>query len=115
MGVNIAIKIPKVHYEKTIAFYRDVLGLPVVQEKGGGTGRSYSCKYGPNKLWFDLVEHYSQTDVWLELEADDIDLAAKHLQDSNVPLRDEMESLEGLKAHWISSPAGTVHLLVQNG
>ena len=28
-GINIAIKIPKVKYEKTVAFYRDILKLEV--------------------------------------------------------------------------------------
>ena len=31
-GINIAIKIPKTTYEKTVAFYRDVLNLEVVEK-----------------------------------------------------------------------------------
>lgn len=111
-GINIAIKIPKVHFEETISFYRDILGFPLVEEKGEMATRSYSCQFGPNKLWFDLMENYSQTDVWLELETDDLELATKYLCENNVPLRDEIEPFpEGLEAHWISNPAGIIYLL----
>jgi catechol 2,3-dioxygenase-like lactoylglutathione lyase family enzyme len=113
-GINIAIKIPVVHFEKTIAFYKDILGLPLKEEQGQLTGPSYSCAFGPNRLWFDRVENYSQSDVWLELETPDLEEAVQYLQEKDVPIRDELEPLPaGLKGHWISSPAGTVHLLVE--
>lgn len=32
-GVNIAIKIPKSKYEKTVAFYRDILKLEVTENR----------------------------------------------------------------------------------
>lgn len=114
-GINIAIKIPKVHFEKTVAFYRDVLGLPVVKEEDQLTGPSYSCRFGPNKLWFDQFENYSQTDIWLDLETDDIEGAMARLREHDIPVRDELEPLPGeMNGHWISSPAGTVHLLLEN-
>lgn len=113
-GMNIAIKIPRVHYEKTIAFYRDILGLPLVEEKREVAARSYSCQFDPNTLWFDLMENYSETDVWLELETDNLEEATEYLAENNVPVRDEIEPFpEGFQAHWISNPAGVVHLLVE--
>jgi hypothetical protein len=85
-----------------------------MEEKSETGGKSYSCQFGPNKLWFDLMENYSQTDIWLELVTDDIDEAAKHLSQKGIHLRDELEVLpKGLKGHWISSPAGTIHLLTE--
>jgi len=105
-GINIALKIPIVHFEKTIGFYRDVLGLTLVEEKSEIGNKSYSCQFGPNKLWFDLVENYSQTDIWLELVTNDLDEAAKHLARKGIPLQDELEVLpKDFKGHWISSPA----------
>ena len=87
-GINIAIKIPKVHFEKTLSFYRDILGFPLVEESGENVSKSYSCQFGPNKLWFDMVENYSQTDVWLELITDDLESATEYLTENNVQIRD---------------------------
>lgn len=113
-GINIAIKIPKVHFEKTLSFYRDILGFPLVEEFGENVSKSYSCQFGPNKLWFDMVENYSQTDVWLELMTDDLESATEYLIENDVQIRDEIEPFpDGLKAHWISNPAGVIHLLTE--
>ena len=35
-GANIAIKCPSHTYEQTIAFYRDTLGLPLIEEEKDG-------------------------------------------------------------------------------
>ena len=35
-GANIAIKCPYHTYEQTIAFYRDTLGLPLIEEEAEG-------------------------------------------------------------------------------
>ncbi len=115
-GLNIAVKIPKAFFDQTIRFYRDVLGLPVEEEQGEGVARSYSCRFGQGRLWFDLVENYSQADIWLELETNDLAAATRHLEAQGVPIRDELEPLPSdLRAHWISSPAGTIHLLREKG
>ncbi|NEE01095.1 VOC family protein [Phytoactinopolyspora halotolerans] len=117
-GVNIAMKIPRVHFESTVAFYRDVLGLPTEDVSGSdvatGVSRSYRCAFGPSTLWLDEVETYSQTDVWLQLNTDDIDAAMEHLKAAGVPARDELEPLpDPSSAHWIANPAGVVHLVNQ--
>ena len=41
-GANIAIKCPYHTYEQTIAFYRDTLGLPVVEEEAEGAKTIYA-------------------------------------------------------------------------
>ncbi len=110
-GINIALKIPKVHFERTVAFYRDVLGFDVRPEPDQPT-TSCSLAFGPNRLWLDCVDTYAQTDVWLELTTDDVAAATQHLRAAAVPIRDELEPLSpGMPGHWISNPAGVVHLL----
>jgi hypothetical protein len=64
------------------------------------------------RLWLDKVGHQSQPDIWLELLTDDLDGALMRFGDA-VPVRDELEPLGSLKAHWISDPAGNVLLLHQ--
>lgn len=106
-GNNIALKIPKFRFAETVSFYRDTLKLPYLGEYRG----SPQFRFGPVVLWLDLVENYSQADVWLELYTDDPEHAAKYLTDRGTPLRDEIESLDGVGGHWVSDPAGTIHLL----
>ena len=111
-GINIALKVPKIHFQKTVEFYRDVLGFDVVEDLEQATP-SYTCQFGPNRLWIDMVENYSQTDVWLEIKTPNLEKATEYLKQNNVPVRDELEPLPaGMKGHWISNPAGVVHLLI---
>lgn len=116
-GINIAMKIPKAQYEQTLAFYRDLLGWELKEEAGehGPTiSRSVSVEFGPNKLWLDQVDSFARSDVWLELETDDLDGAASRLADAGIPLQDQIEPLPaGMRAHWIANPAGVMHLLCQ--
>ena len=59
-----------------------------------------------------MVENYSQTDIWLELKTSNITQARNYLRDKGVSFRDELEAFtEGLKANWLSDPAGVVLLL----
>ena len=106
-GNNIALKVPKFRFGETLGFYRDVLGLPVRARDGN----SWAFEFGPVTLWIDLVEQASQADVWLELFTSDADAASAWLEAQGTPVRDELEPLEGLRGHWISDPAGVVHLL----
>lgn len=70
-GKNIVIKVPRYRFEETVAYDRDVLGLPSL----GGEGDSVSFRFGAMRLWLDRVDRQSQTDVWLELFTDDPDAA----------------------------------------
>lgn len=111
-GINIALKIPKDQYDKTIAFYRDVLGFELQEEESEHIKKSFSCQFGKNKLWFDMVENYSKTDVWLELKTSDISEARNYLTQHGINFRDELERLpQDLNANWMSDPSGTVLLL----
>ncbi len=106
-GSNIAIKIPKFKFDQTVRFYKNVLKLPYL----GKYGESHVFQFSSVRLWLDRVENYSQTDVWLEVHTDDVEQAKNYLQDHNVPIRDEIEPLDGVDGHWISDPAGVICLV----
>ncbi|GAB3647570.1 VOC family protein [Glycomyces tarimensis] len=113
-GHNIAMKLPRAQFEQTIAFYRDVLGLEVIDESEAvaGVPQSASVRFGPVKLWLDRVDNYAQAEVWLEVFTDDVKAATRHLAEHGVHPQDELEPLpEGLDAHWITNPAGIPHIV----
>ena len=62
-GANIAIKCPSHTYDQTVSFYRDTLGLPLIEEEKDGC----IFQFGPNRLWIDKVPNLSHPDIWLEL------------------------------------------------
>jgi catechol 2,3-dioxygenase-like lactoylglutathione lyase family enzyme len=107
-GRNIAMKVPPHQYEATVRFYRDVVGLRAIDEHLPDV----SFAFGSNRLWIDRVEGMSQAELWLELVADDVGAASKHLEAASVVRCDEIERLpDGFKGFWISSPASIVHLV----
>ncbi|MFG2018062.1 VOC family protein [Actinomadura geliboluensis] len=112
-GHNIAMKLPKAQFDRTVAFYRDVLGMEVTDESGqSAVDQCASVQLGPVKLWFDRVDNYARADLWLELFTDDVDAATRHLAAHGVPVQDELEPFPaGLDAHWISNPVGIPHIV----
>ena len=110
-GLNIAIKVPASRYDKTVAFYRDTLGLAVAKEEDD----SMAFEFGTQRLWVDRVRNYSRSDVWLEVNTPDPDAACGYLAEHGVATRDELEPLGDLDAHWVSDPSGTVLLVIPRG
>ena len=115
-GQNIAMKLPKAQFEQTVAFYRDVLGMDVVDESeadvAAGVQQCSSVQFGPVKLWFDRVDNYASAELWLELFTDDVERAASHLAEHGVSPQDELEPLpKGMEGHWITNPVGIPHLV----
>jgi catechol 2,3-dioxygenase-like lactoylglutathione lyase family enzyme len=107
-GRNIAMKLPERLYDETLAFYRDILGLRIVEERDDGA----LVDFGAVRLHLDRVQHQSQTDLWLEVVTDDVDAAAKFLDRNGVTRCDEVEKLpDGFQGYWIASPSGTIHLV----
>jgi catechol 2,3-dioxygenase-like lactoylglutathione lyase family enzyme len=107
-GHNIAIKVPPAQFDATVAFYRDTLGLAVLQQ---GTG-TVSFHFGHVRLWVDRCPQLDAAEVWLQVVTDDTDAAARHLARRGVARRDDAETLPpGFDGFWIASPAGTVHLV----
>ncbi|MBY0158564.1 VOC family protein [Paenibacillus lautus] len=103
-GNNVAIKIPKHKYEETVHFYKEVLRLPYLGFRDG----SHAFQHGPNTLWLDCMLNYSQQDVWLEVNTEDPEEAARYLREHRVDRRDEVEVYENSRGYWISDPCGTI-------
>jgi hypothetical protein len=107
-GINIAMKLPSHEYQRTIAFYRDVIGLPALTDKAPAVGFAL----GPNQLWIDEVPHLSQAEVWLELFAEDFEKAAQHLDAAGVVRCPAVEPLgERFRGAWFMNPASIVHMV----
>lgn len=107
-GRNIAMKLPERCYAETLAFYRDTLRLPVLEVRADGA----VIDFGGVRLHLDRLPRQSQPDVWLEVEADDLDAADAALREAGVTRCDEVEPLpDGFAGFWIASPAGVVHLV----
>lgn len=111
-GLNIAIKVPQHLYADTVAFYRDTLALPLVEEEEDGC----IFQFGPMRLWLDVAPQLSKADVWLELETNDTEAAARYLKNHEVPRRDGIEALpDDFDGFFITDPAGVIHLVVGDG
>ena len=111
-GRNIAMKVPPHLYDTTVRFYRDVIGLPVIER----LAPSVVFEFGACRLWIDSVDGVSQAELWLELNTDDVSAAASHLESAGAVRRDEIEPLpEGFQGYWISSPASIIHLVCPAG
>lgn len=114
-GRNIAMKVPAHEYERTVAFYRDVLGFRELGEAASST-ETARFEFGDKVLWVDRVPGMSQAEVWLEIVADDVEAAAGWLQQAGCARRDEIEPLPAdFPAFWISNPANIIHLVSTPG
>ncbi len=109
-GSNVAMKLPPHHFESTVRFYRDTLGLTVTDR-----GESKLVEFGPIRLWLDRCPYLSQTELWLEVVASNSSDAAKHLGEAKVVRCDPIEKLpDGFRGFWITSPADIVHLISES-
>jgi predicted enzyme related to lactoylglutathione lyase len=108
-GSNVAIKVPGPQYESTVAFYRDVLGLPLERRDD----HSHAFTFGDGRrLWIDRMPALPRGDVWLEIAVDDLDAAREHFERHGVVLRPEVEPLApSLRAFWASDPSGAIVLV----
>ena len=114
-GRNMAMKVPAHEYDKTVAFYRDVLGIDLIPLDNEEDNNTIRFKFGDKVLWIDRVTTVSQTEIWLEVITDDMDAAAEYLQTNGVVRCDEIEPLpEGFEGFWISSPANIIHLVTNS-
>jgi len=112
-GRNIAMKVPPHLWEATVQFYRDVADLKVI-EHAPTVPPSVCFEFGANQLWIDRVEGFSQAEIWLELNASDVQAAASHLKSAGIVRRDEIEPLpEGFEGFWITSPASIIHIVAK--
>lgn len=111
-GINIAVKIPKSKYDKTVAFYRDILKLEVEEKPitNPTVSRTHQVKFGDNVIWLDCVDNYTHSETWLELNVDNVEQATEYLKVNGIDTCDEIEQLPE-NMHWITDPAGTVFIV----
>jgi len=113
-GKNIAIKVPVHEFDRTVAFYRDILGFEVVDVSSPDDIEAVTFKFGDKNLWIDKVPGISQAEVWFEVITEDIEMASQYFENNNCIRRDEIEPLpEGFKAFWLASPANIIHLITE--
>lgn len=111
-GKNIAIKTPEHEYAAVVEFYRDVLGFEQLAGSDSDPMESVCFKYGDKSLWVDKIPTISQSEIWLEIEASDIQAAQDYLQEKGCSIRNEIERLPAaVKGFWLSSPANIIHLV----
>ncbi len=107
-GANIAMKIPARDYDRTVDFYRNVIGLPLLKESPG----SVVLEFGGKQLWLDRTQQLSQAEIWLEIRTDDTAAAREFFLEGGVARRDEIKTLpDGSGAFWIANPCGIIHLI----
>jgi catechol 2,3-dioxygenase-like lactoylglutathione lyase family enzyme len=106
-GNNVAMKLPPHHFDGALKFYRDTLGLKVSDH-----GESKLVEFGPIRLWLDPCPQFSQTELWLEVVADNTDAAERHFADTKTVRCDAIEKLPvDFRGFWITSPADIVHIV----
>ena len=115
-GLNIAIKIPKSKYEKTVSFYKDVLKLEVTERSINNptVSRTHEVQFGNNTVWLDCVDNYTHSETWLELKTPDVAKATEYLKNNGIDTCDELEKIPD-ENHWIMDPAGTVFIIGRDG
>ena len=115
-GLNIAIKIPKSKYEKTVFFYKDVLKLEVTERSINNptVSRTHEVQFGNNTVWLDCVDNYTHSETWLELKTPDVARATEYLKNNGIETCDELEEIPD-ENHWIMDPAGTVFIIGRDG
>ena len=115
-GLNIAIKIPKSKYEKTVSFYKDVLKLEVTERSidNPTVSRTHEVQFGNNTVWLDCVDNYTHSETWLELKTPDVAKATEYLKNNGIDTCDELEKIPD-ENHWIMDPAGTVFIIGRDG
>ncbi len=107
-GANVAVKMPPGQFRQTVAFYRDILSVPVCHEAPD----CVSFDLGTMRLRIDRSESVQRPETWLEIRCRDHESAARHLSRQEVPWCDEVEPLaDRLPGFWIMAPGGRVHLI----
>ena len=102
------MKVPSAMWAKTVAFYRDGLGL---RESNSST-TSVVFEFGSNRLWIDCVESMDQAEIWLEVVTDQFANDEQRLMSAGAIRCDDVEPLpEGFEGFWIRNPAGLVQLV----
>jgi len=81
--------------DRTAAFYRDVLQLPLESEQHGGTARHYACQVGGMHLaihdratfWLPTAAAPGAPDVVVSFTVEDLDAFLAHLGSLNIEVQ----------------------------
>lgn len=87
-GKNIAMKVPSHEYENTVRFYGDVLGFKELT--GRGENDTPKFEFDDKVLWLDCMPGLSQSEIWLEVVASNVEEASDYLKEQGCYRRDEM-------------------------
>jgi hypothetical protein len=110
-GRNLAVKVPPHVYEATVQFYRDVVGLPLIESRPPSIG----FEFGDKNLWIDRVPGLSQAEIRLELITNDVLAASEHLKSANMCAAMKSSHCQrDSQAFSVSSPASIVHLVCKD-
>ena len=101
-GRNFAFKVPAWLHDDAAAFYRDIVGLP----RADTDGTSQVFEFGEMRLWLDRADHATHSDVWLELQVDDVERSALRLERAGARIADH---LEGRAASLTTASVRRVH------
>ena len=102
-------------FERSVGFYRDVLGLHPMREFGRGESRGVVFFLGGGSL--ELTDHQveppaSSTELWLQVR--DVRQAERELRAAGVPIIESaVEKPWGLIELRVSDPDGLVLILVE--
>ena len=113
-GKNIALKVPVEVIDKTVSFYRDILGFEEADNLSPDDAESVTFKFGEKNLLIDKTAGISQAEIWLEVIAANFEMASEYFKENNIIQRDDFETLpEGFKGFWIANPANIIHLVTE--
>jgi predicted enzyme related to lactoylglutathione lyase len=106
--------VPSHEYEITLHFYENILGLQRTPAESPDQFETVSFNFGDKNPWIDKIDGLSQSEVWLEIETDDIEAAQHYLIGQGCVIRNEIEPLpESFKGFWLSAPNNIIHLVVE--
>jgi len=111
-GKNIALKSPVHEYASVIRFYNEILSLEQLDNHSADPFESVCFAFGDKLLWVDKIAGISQSEVWLEIIASDLEAAQDYLRQEGCHIRNEIESLPAtVQGFWLSSPSNIIHLV----
>jgi len=106
------MKVPAHEFEKTVAFYQEILGFKLKKASSPGGFESAAFEFGDKSLWIDKISGLSQAEIWLEIEADNLEEAEAYFSQMGCTRIDEIEPLPSdFKGFWICSPSNIIHLI----
>lgn len=111
-GNHIILKIPKDTYDATVRFYRDILLLEVEEKTREDSAITPMAKvtFGSGTLWLDCIPDNTQSETWLQLQANDLTAALNYLHTNDI-IKDDISATLPEGGYRIQDPSGNNLLL----